>query len=80
MLIFDEATSALDNVTERAVMDSIVHLSHQKTMLIIAHRLNTIRHCDRIYLLEKGQVAAVGSYDELLERSEKFRQMANAAH
>ena len=80
VLIFDEATSALDNVTERAVMESIEHLAHQKTLLIIAHRLNTIRHCDRIYLLESGQVAAAGSYDELLAQSEKFRQMANVAH
>jgi ABC-type multidrug transport system fused ATPase/permease subunit len=79
VLIFDEATSALDNVTERAVMESIEHLAHQKTMLIIAHRLNTIRHCDRIYFLEKGKVTAAGTFDELLERSEKFREMAGAA-
>jgi ABC-type multidrug transport system fused ATPase/permease subunit len=78
VLVFDEATSALDGVTERAVMESIEHLAHQKTLLIIAHRLNTIRHCDRIYLLEKGQVAAMGTFDELLAQSGKFQQMVNA--
>jgi ABC-type multidrug transport system fused ATPase/permease subunit len=80
VLIFDEATSALDNVTERAVMESIAHLARKKTLLIIAHRLNTVRHCDAIFMMDGGKVSATGTYEELIERSPKFREIANAAH
>jgi len=80
VLIFDEATSALDNVTERAVMESIAHLARKKTLLIIAHRLNTVRNCDAIFMMDGGKVSATGTYEELIERSPKFREIANAAH
>jgi ABC-type multidrug transport system fused ATPase/permease subunit len=76
VLIFDEATSALDTLTERAVMDAIERLGGQKTIIMIAHRLSTVRTCDRIYLLEKGCVAASGRFDELTKMSETFREMA----
>jgi ABC-type multidrug transport system fused ATPase/permease subunit len=76
ILIFDEATSALDTVTESAVMDSIQELARKKTILLIAHRLNSVRSCDRIYLLERGRITATGSFDELLKSSEIFRDMA----
>ncbi len=56
LLIFDEATSALDNETEAAIMDSINHLKGRKTMIIIAHRLNTIENCDMIYRVENGTI------------------------
>src|SRR5680860_1440414 len=55
VLVFDEATSALDTVTERAVMQAVKGLSPQKTIIIIAHRLSTVRDCDRIVLLEQGE-------------------------
>lgn len=76
-LIFDEATSALDTLTEAAVIEAVLNLSNQKTVIMIAHRLSTIRDCDQIILMENGQVAATGTFDELLEKSEQFRLMAN---
>ena len=76
VLILDEATSALDTVTERAVMAAVARLGGKKTIVMIAHRLSTVKGCDTIFLLEKGRVAASGTYDELLERSAAFRAMA----
>jgi ABC-type multidrug transport system fused ATPase/permease subunit len=76
ILVMDEATSALDTVTEDAVMDAIHNLQHSKTIIIIAHRLSTVRECDIICLMEKGQIIAQGSYDELLKKNEQFRAMA----
>lgn len=75
VLVLDEATSALDNLTERAVMDAVNNLGHQMTTILIAHRLTTVRECDRIYLLRHGQIAAYGTYDELVRDSEIFRAM-----
>jgi ABC-type multidrug transport system fused ATPase/permease subunit len=76
VLILDEATSALDNLTERAVMEAVHVLGHQKTIIMIAHRLSTVRNCDCIFLLEHGRVMAAGTYDELVANSEIFRRMA----
>jgi ABC-type multidrug transport system fused ATPase/permease subunit len=76
VLILDEATSSLDSVTEDVVMEAIRKFSHRKTMLIIAHRLSTLRECDRIYVLSGGKIAATGSYAQLLETNEEFRSMA----
>lgn len=76
VLILDEATSALDNLTERAVMDAVHNLSRKKTIIMIAHRLTTVRNCDRIVLMEKGRISAEGVYDDLLVSSESFRRMA----
>ncbi|MCG5534227.1 ABC transporter ATP-binding protein/permease [Halorhodospira sp. 9621] len=79
VLIFDEATSALDNVTEQAVMEAIDALHHQKTIILIAHRLSTVRNCDQVMLLEKGQITAAGGFEELQGQSERFRKMAAGA-
>ena len=76
VLILDEATSALDNLTEKAVMDAVHNLGHEITVILVAHRLSTVRECDQIFLLEKGQLKAQGTFDELLEDSETFRAMA----
>ena len=76
VVILDEATSALDNLTEQAVIESIYSIGRRKTVIMIAHRLTTIRNCDRIFVLEGGRVADAGTYDELLERSSLFRDMA----
>ena len=78
VLVFDEATSALDNATEQSVMDAIEGLSSDITILLIAHRLTTVRRCDTIVELEHGQVVAQGTYEQLLERSPSFRRMAGA--
>jgi ATP-binding cassette, subfamily B, bacterial PglK len=79
VLILDEATSALDNLTEHAVMDAVRSLARRKTLIMIAHRLSTVRECDRIYMLEHGQVVASGSYEELLATNERFRLLAATA-
>jgi len=77
VLVFDEATSALDNATEKSVMEAIVGLSSDLTILIIAHRLSTVRRCDTIVELEYGRVVAQGNYEQLIERSPSFRKMVN---
>ncbi len=76
VLILDEATSALDGATEETVVSSIHSLSQVKTIIIIAHRLNTLKPCSQIYLLEHGQVVDHGTYDELINNNDKFRKMA----
>jgi len=76
VLILDEATSALDNVTERAVMEAVHNLAGAKTVIMIAHRLSTVQSCDMIFLMEHGQLAARGTYDELVAQSASFRKMA----
>ena len=75
LLIFDEATSALDSESEREIQRSIHQLKGKKTILIIAHRLFTLKECDIIYLFKKGRIIASGSFDELLSTSEVFKQM-----
>ncbi len=76
LLIFDEATSALDNVTELAVIDAVSKLAREKTIIMIAHRLSTVRECDEIFLLDRGRVETSGTYQELIETSDRFRAMA----
>ena len=76
VLILDEATSALDTLTERAVMHAVNNLSHARTIIIIAHRLSTVRACDTIFLLEHGSLIAQGNYDALVAGNDTFRRMA----
>jgi len=78
VLILDEATSALDNLTERAVMDAVHNLGHAKTIIMIAHRLTTVRDCDTIFMLEQGRCTAAGSYDRLFAGHDSFRELASA--
>lgn len=78
MLVFDEATSALDNLTERAIMDAIRTLGRSKTIIVIAHRLSTVRNCDIVFLLEEGRVAAADRYDGLVEKNDHFRALHEA--
>ncbi len=66
VLILDEATSALDNETEKAVMDAVNNLSRDLTIILIAHRLNTVKNCDIVFKLEKGQVQAQGTFEEII--------------
>jgi ATP-binding cassette, subfamily B, bacterial PglK len=75
LLIMDEATSALDNITERFVIESIESLRHDRTIVMIAHRLTTVRNCEVIYLINKGRILEQGSYDYLLENSRTFKKM-----
>lgn len=77
VLVLDEATSALDGITEKLIMDAIHDFSGKKTIIMIAHRLATVRQCDSIYLLEKGRVVDHGKYEELTKRSQLFQKMAS---
>lgn len=67
LLVMDEATSALDNETEREIVEEIRRLKGQKTMIVIAHRLTTVQHCDRIYRLEKGRIVEEGTPEQVLD-------------
>jgi len=68
VLIFDEATSALDNETEREVMEAIKDLDGEITVLIIAHRLTTLRNCDKVVKLDNNHALSVGSYKEMVNK------------
>lgn len=75
ILIFDEATSALDTVSERVVQKSIDAVSKGKTSIIIAHRLSTVKNCDKIFVLKQGQLLAEGTHDYLLENCEYYKEL-----
>ncbi len=75
LIVFDEATSALDNLTEREVMSAIRALPGDKTILMIAHRLSTVKECDRIVLMNRGQIEGLGSWSELASSSDEFRRL-----
>lgn len=75
VLVLDEATSALDNVTERRISDVISTLQGDITLIIVAHRLSTVRHCDSLAYLENGQVQAVGTFDEVRRANANFAHM-----
>ena len=79
VLILDEATSALDGITEDAVMEAIRNLSHKKTLIIVAHRLTTLKNCDIIYMLDQGCVVAQGTYQELMQSNTRFRAMSKSS-
>ena len=76
VLVFDEATSALDNETEREVTAAIDTLMERKTLIVIAHRLSTVRRCTKIVFLRDGRVVDSGSFDDLLARCAEFRDFA----
>lgn len=79
LIVFDEATSALDNLTERDVMSAIENLPGNKTILMIAHRLSTVRICDRLIVLENGRMVAFGSWDELVAESALFQSLVRSS-
>jgi len=75
ILIFDEATSALDNTSEAAIIDVLDEISKDKITFVIAHRLSTIRDVDKIAVFENGQIVALGSHADLLNRSSKYQKL-----
>jgi ABC-type multidrug transport system fused ATPase/permease subunit len=77
VLILDEATSALDGLTETAIMDAIKTIGRKKTIIMIAHRITTVKACDIIYMMDKGVLVDRGSYEDLYERNETFKRMAD---
>jgi len=76
ILIIDEGTSALDIATEREVMEALNRIRLESTIIIIAHRVDTLRACDSIYMFEKGEVISSGTYDKLLKSDKKFQNIA----
>jgi len=79
VLIFDEGTSALDNVTESKLMDSIERLRGRHTIILVAHRLSTVRTSDRVVFIENGSITGVGSYESLYAENDAFRTMAGSS-
>lgn len=77
VLIFDEATSALDTATEKLITGALLGLRRTKTVICVAHRLSSIRASDEIFVMRSGRIVERGGYDELIARSEYFRQLAN---
>ena len=77
IIVMDEATSALDNKTESNLIRAISNLKNDFTFIFIAHRISTIKECDCIYEFLNGEVSAFGKYNELLLKSESFREIVN---
>ncbi len=75
IIIFDESTSSLDNFAQEEVKRSIDGLKGKSTIVIVAHRLSTIRNVDKIFFLDEGEIVDEGSFEELFERNEKFKAM-----
>lgn len=74
-LVLDEATSALDNRTESDLIEAIELIGRRCTILIVAHRMSTVKRCDKIYQFHEGAISASGTYDELLKSSPRFREL-----
>lgn len=78
-IVFDEATSALDNLTERELIRAVEALPGDKTLMMIAHRLSTVKVCDRIVVLDKGRIAAIGPWEQILAENDQFRELVQSA-
>ena len=76
VLIMDEATSALDNITEKFVIQAVEQLKRKRTIIMIAHRLTTVRNCDRLYYMDKAQIKDYGTFHELIAKNSEFKKMA----
>ncbi len=76
VLVMDEATSALDNLTEKEISKSIDSLKGDRTIIMIAHRLSTVKNCDILYLMKEGVIFESGTYDELVKNNQEFKKMA----
>lgn len=79
VLVMDEATAALDNQTEAGVMEAVEKLSGEKTLIMIAHRLSTVKNCDRLYFMNQGEIVDSGTYEELCECNREFQHLARVA-
>lgn len=77
VLVMDEATASLDNETEKIFMEAVKQFSGKKTMVLIAHRLTTVKSCDIIYFLKEGRLISAGTYNELLKDCGEFHRMAD---
>ena len=77
VLVFDEATSALDGITEKVIMEAIYKLSSHKTIILIAHRLSTVKKCDKIFYFEDGCLIDSGTFDTMKKSNMKFKEMSD---
>ena len=77
VIIFDEATSALDNITERVILKTIEKIKKNRIIIIITHRTNTLKICDKIAFINNGKIEAQGNYNELMSKNKNFREIAN---
>ena len=75
VLVLDEATSALDGETEQAIAETLGRLMRAKTILIVAHRVTTVRSCDTVFFVKRGELVDTGNYHDLMQRNEDFRIM-----
>jgi len=75
IILFDESTSSLDNFAQGHIQQSIENMKGQHTIVIVAHRLSTIRNVDKIYFLDNGEINASGTFEELFETNEQFKKM-----
>ena len=78
IIILDEATSAMDNVTEELVMKNMMQLLKNKTIITIAHRLNTIKDFEKIYVFKDGKIVGNGGFKEILDNNQYFKQLWNS--
>lgn len=76
VLVMDEATSALDNITEKQITQAIESLKGERTLIMIAHRLTTVKNCDMLYFMEEGKIVEQGTYEDLVHSNIRFREMA----
>lgn len=76
LLILDEATSALDGATEAAISDSLIQLKGEISLMVVAHRLSTLLHADRIYFIEDGKISGLGTFSQLRSENAEFRRQA----
>ena len=76
-LILDEATSALDNITEQTVIDNIQNQRKDRTIIMITHRLTTVKDCDQIFIIEKGKIKDKGTFEHLVKSNENFSSLFN---
>jgi len=79
VLILDEASSALDGITEKKIMKEVDMLRESKTIIIIAHRINTIKDCDEILLFDEGKIVGKGNYSDLIKQNSLFKSLANSS-
>ncbi len=76
LLLLDEATSALDQATEARIVTTLRELARRCTLITVAHRLSSVKPCDRILVMEHGKIAAQGTYDQLVRESKVFQELA----
>ena len=75
IILFDEATSALDNETQAKIQQAIDNLQQEYTILIIAHRLSTVKNADRILMIEDGRIVAEGKHNELIKNCKSYKEL-----